>query len=75
MRVIAAGATDIGRVREATELGLAVLLVEQHVSRVVAVADRTHVIRNGTVALAGTRAELQRLDEAEIRAAYLGEDR
>jgi branched-chain amino acid transport system ATP-binding protein len=56
--------------RVAHEESIGVLLVEQHVEQILEVADRGYVLQNGTVAIAGTAAELtQRHDEVE--AAYL----
>ncbi|MCW3002455.1 MAG: transporter related protein [Conexibacter sp.] len=50
--------------------GVTVLLVEQNASRTMALADRTYVLRNGTVSVSGTRSELAgRTDLAQI---YLG---
>jgi branched-chain amino acid transport system ATP-binding protein len=50
--------------------GVTVLLVEQKAARTVAFADRTYVLRDGTVRHSGTRDELRnRLDLAH---AYLG---
>ena len=57
-------------VRAAADDGIGVLLVEQHVHKAIAVADRVVVLRRGLVELAGTAAELRdRLDE--IQDAYL----
>jgi branched-chain amino acid transport system ATP-binding protein len=50
--------------------GVTVLLVEQNASRAVEFADRCYVMRTGRVALAGTRAELERT--ADMASAYLG---
>jgi branched-chain amino acid transport system ATP-binding protein len=52
--------------------GMGVLVVEQHVHRVLAVADRGVLLRRGRVVLSGTAAELtDRIDEVE--AGYLGD--
>lgn len=48
--------TQIRRV--ATETGLAVLLVEQHVQAVLTIADRGYILRRGTIARTGTAAQL-----------------
>jgi branched-chain amino acid transport system ATP-binding protein len=50
--------------------GVTILLVEQVARRTVRFADRTYILRNGTIALAGTREEL--LETADLEAAYLG---
>ena len=57
-------------VRAAADDGIGVLLVEQHVHKALAVADRVLVLRRGVVELDGSAAELRdRVDE--IQAAYL----
>ena len=57
-------------VRAAADDGMGVLLVEQHVHKALAVADRVLVLRRGVVELDGSAAELRdRVDE--IQAAYL----
>ncbi|OHV44540.1 ABC transporter ATP-binding protein [Pseudofrankia sp. BMG5.36] len=54
----------------ADEDGVGVLLVEQHVTKVLEVADRAYVLRRGRVELSGTAAELRgRL--AEVEGSYL----
>jgi len=54
----------------ATEHGIGVLLVEQHVNEALKIADRVHVLRRGQVVLSGTPAELgDRL--AQLQDAYL----
>jgi len=56
----------LGAVRKAADEGVGVLLVEQHVSKVLEIADRVCVLRRGRVQLAGTAAELRgRLTEIE----------
>jgi ABC-type branched-subunit amino acid transport system ATPase component/branched-subunit amino acid ABC-type transport system permease component len=56
--------------KAATEQGVGVLLVEQHVSQALAIADRVVVLQRGSVALSGTAAEVGgRLSEVE--SAYL----
>jgi branched-chain amino acid transport system ATP-binding protein len=44
--------------RAADEDGIAVLLVEQHVSQVLRIADRAYVMRRGDVVLSGDAAEV-----------------
>jgi branched-chain amino acid transport system ATP-binding protein len=50
--------------------GSTIFLVEQNAKRTVELADRTYVLRTGTVDFHGTREEL--LAEADFEAAYLG---
>ncbi len=50
----------------AAELGMAVLLVEQHVRQALKFADRAYIMRRGTVEISGTTAELMsRISEIE----------
>jgi branched-chain amino acid transport system ATP-binding protein len=52
--------------KAADEDGIGALLVEQHVSQVLKVADRAYVMRRGRVVLSGTAAEIRgRVDEIE----------
>jgi len=56
----------------ADDLGVGVLLVEQHVRMALAVADRAVLLRRGRVVLAGAAAELT--DQlAAVEAGYLGD--
>jgi branched-chain amino acid transport system ATP-binding protein len=57
-------------VRAAAETGLAVLLVEQHVSSVLEIADRGYLLVHGQVVLSGTTAEL-RSQWHKVESAYL----
>lgn len=58
-------------VREAADSGVGVVLVEQHVSQVMKIADTVCVLRQGEVALSAPRDEAAgRL--ADIQASYLG---
>jgi branched-chain amino acid transport system ATP-binding protein len=50
--------------------GTAVMLVEQNVSRALAISQRTYVLENGRVVTSGLSSELGSRDE--IRKAYLG---
>ena len=54
----------------ATEEGLAVLLVEQHLREALAVADRGYVLQRGQIVMEGSRAQL-RARASEIESAYL----
>jgi branched-chain amino acid transport system ATP-binding protein len=55
---------------ELREQGVTVLLVEQNASRAVALADRSYVLRTGSVAASGPRDEL--LATVDFAEAYLG---
>ncbi len=60
-------------VRQAADEGLAVVLVEQHVARVLKIADRAIVLRQGRVEIEGTAAEVgARL--TDIEELYLARD-
>jgi branched-chain amino acid transport system ATP-binding protein len=52
------------------EEGVTIVLVEQNAARTIEVADRCYVLRNGSIALSGTSAEI--LATADVTAAYLG---
>ncbi|MER5428056.1 ATP-binding cassette domain-containing protein [Streptomyces sp. NPDC002588] len=60
-------------VREAADRGLGALLVEQHVRKVLDIADRVYVLRRGRVALSGTPKELRGQLDA-IESSYLAND-
>jgi branched-chain amino acid transport system ATP-binding protein len=55
---------------ELRQEGTTILLVEQNAERAVELADRTYVMRTGTIAFSGQRDELLRT--ADFAAAYLG---
>jgi branched-chain amino acid transport system ATP-binding protein len=57
-------------VRSAADLGIGVILVEQHVRNALSVADRAYVLRRGRVVMEGTAEEL-RGRMREIEASYL----
>jgi branched-chain amino acid transport system ATP-binding protein len=59
--------------RIADDLGVGVLLVEQHVHKAMQVADRAYVMRRGRIRLSGTTAELRGRVE-EIETSYLAAD-
>lgn len=54
----------------AREEGIAVMLVEQDLTKALAAADRGYVVENGHIALEGTSAELQ--SNEHVKKAYLG---
>lgn len=56
--------------RAAADQGMGVLLVEQHVSQALKVADRAYLMRRGRIELSGTAAELSHRQD-EIRTLYL----
>ncbi len=51
--------------------GMTILLVEQNAAMALSIAHRGYVLETGSIALAGTAAELA--DNADVRRAYLGE--
>ncbi|MDX2541435.1 ABC transporter ATP-binding protein [Streptomyces sp. WI04-05B] len=57
-------------VREAADRGLGALLVEQHVRKVLDIADRVYVLHRGRVTMTGTPGEL-RGELAAIESSYL----
>lgn len=59
-------------VRAAADGGLGALLVEQHVRKVLDIADRVYVLRRGRVEMAGTPRELRR-DLGAIESSYLAD--
>jgi branched-chain amino acid transport system ATP-binding protein len=61
----------LGAVRSATDRGASVLLVEQHVHRVLEYADRVYVLARGRMVFSGTVQEAKE-HEGEIQAHYLG---
>ena len=61
----------LAAVRQAADRGVGVLLVEQHVSKVLRIADRVYLLRHGRIELTCTAAEAAgRI--AEIERSYLG---
>ncbi|MFK0160125.1 ABC transporter ATP-binding protein [Streptomyces sp. NPDC090493] len=59
-------------VREAADRGLGALLVEQHVHKVLDIADRVYVLHRGRVTLAGTPKDLRANLDA-IESSYLAQ--
>jgi len=51
--------------------GMTILLVEQNAAMALSIAHRGYVLETGSIALAGTAAELS--DNVDVRRAYLGE--
>jgi branched-chain amino acid transport system ATP-binding protein len=66
-KAVAAVLAAIASIRDT---GVTVLLVEQNAAKALALSDRAYVVESGTVALAGTGAELA--NDPRVRAAYLG---
>jgi branched-chain amino acid transport system ATP-binding protein len=52
--------------------GITILLVEQNANLALRIADRGYVMEMGKIALTGTGAQL--LNNAHVRASYLGAD-
>jgi len=50
---------------------MTILLVEQNAAMALSIAHRGYVLETGSIALAGTAAELS--ENADVRRAYLGE--
>jgi ABC-type branched-subunit amino acid transport system ATPase component len=61
----------LAAVRQAADRGVGVLLVEQHVEKALAVADRVYVLRQGRIEFSGSAEEARR-DLDAIAASYLG---
>jgi len=62
----------LAAVRAAADGGVGVLLVEQHVSKVLGIADRVLVMSRGAVDMQGSAAEL-RARLAEVESSYLAD--
>ncbi len=56
--------------KELSKTGVSVMLVEQDITKALAVADRGYVIENGRITLDGTAAELE--TNEHVKKAYLG---
>lgn len=58
-------------IREVSEDGTTILLVEQNAKKALSIADRAYVLETGKIALSGDAKEL--MNNEEIKKAYLGE--
>lgn len=58
-------------IKEVSERGVRIVLVEQNASRALGIADRGYVMESGIVTMNGEAKQL--LDDPRVRAAYLGE--
>lgn len=58
-------------IKEISESGTTVLLVEQNAKKALAIADRAYVLETGKIVLAGDAKEL--MNDESIKKAYLGE--
>jgi branched-chain amino acid transport system ATP-binding protein len=58
------------KIAEIHRMGTAILLVEQNVSRALALVQRAYVLESGRVIMHGASAELA--NNRQVRAAYLG---
>ena len=58
-------------IRDINHQGMTILLVEQNAAMALSIAHRGYVLETGSIALAGTAAELA--NNPEVRRAYLGE--
>jgi branched-chain amino acid transport system ATP-binding protein len=58
------------KIKEIHSMGTAVLLVEQNVSRALALVQRAYVLESGRVIMHGSSAELA--NNRQVQAAYLG---
>ena len=57
-------------IKELTNAGTTILLVEQNANKALEIADRAYVLETGSISLSGTGMELAQSDE--VRKAYLG---
>jgi branched-chain amino acid transport system ATP-binding protein len=58
------------KIQEIHAMGMAILLVEQNVSRALTLVQRAYVLESGKVIMHGTSAELA--NNKDVQAAYLG---
>jgi len=61
-----------GKIEEIHAMGMAILLVEQNVSRALTLVRRAYVLESGRIVMHGTSAELT--NNKQVQAAYLGID-
>ncbi len=59
-------------IKQVSETGIGVFLVEQNVRQTLAIAHHGYVLSRGRIAASGTPAEL--LQSHEVRSAYFGEE-
>ena len=58
-------------IKEVSQSGTTVLLVEQNAKKALSIADRAYVLETGGISLSGKAADL--LNDASVKKAYLGE--
>ncbi|HIU48726.1 MAG TPA: ABC transporter ATP-binding protein [Candidatus Avimonoglobus intestinipullorum] len=58
-------------IREVSQSGTTVLLVEQNAKKALAIADRAYVLETGKIVLSGSAKEM--MDNDQVKKAYLGE--
>ena len=58
-------------IREVSEAGTTVLLVEQNAKKALSIADRAYVLETGNIVLEGDANEL--MNDESVKKAYLGE--
>ncbi len=58
------------KIQEIHAMGMAILLVEQNVSRALTLVQRAYVLESGKVVMQGASAELA--NNKQVQAAYLG---
>ncbi len=58
------------KIQEIHAMGMAILLVEQNVSRALTLVERAYVLESGRVVMQGASAELA--NNKQVQAAYLG---
>lgn len=57
-------------IKKLNEQGLTVIIVEQHVSQILEIADRAYLLENGSIILEDTGSKM--LDNEHVKKAYLG---